>query len=921
MTGATFKDAAGNNLIISSSGYNPAGTLAVASTDNQNPQPVVDTASSTVAGDAAAVIAQGNVITNDIDPDLGDVLTVVAASVGNVATASTTAFTTSTALVGTFGTLVLGANGAYSYTPFANAAFGVNDPALTDVFTYKISDGHGGVASSQLSVVVHGANNSPVITSLDAAETKSLTESNATLSTSGAVTFTDADLVHVDLASKLSATVTAVAAAAGTPAYGFVLPQAQQTAIANAFSLNPDGTWSFSLASPDYLPQGQVVNAVFVVKVTDDQGAIATQNVSITITGSNDAPTLTTFAAYPPYVYENGSSQTYTADQKATSAGTTFADIDNLQQVHHVTTDAQGNVLWEKSGATTYTRTGSFGVATLNTATGTISYLLDDTMAETQALKASQTATDTFIISVTDGIAVTTKTVGFDVKGADDISTWNSATASAVQVYHVSADRAVVRIDLGATDVDSNQTYTATLTEGAKSTTFNLASSGGSLVGLVDLSGFTSASDYLLSVTASGGNTLTKTISGNVVGDATLITPYHDLATGGNTTNDLLLGSSFGAYLDANLHPESHPTFLGNGAKDVFDGLGGGMAFAGGAGNDTAIMQDSTLQVADNTGTGHHYAIAMLPTAYASTLVNDFNASSTFASAIALDGFATNQSAFVGLSTSTGMAYTDAENLVFANSASASGSGSTSMANAFLLGRDASNANALQLQLSDVGVRLVAGGHADNILGGAGSDVIVGNGNGNGALINGIAEAADIIHGGAGNDILAGGSYQGLQGKSTDVSNLYGDQGDDVLVAVSGTVNATGGTGRDVFALFDNTDSVNLIIKDFNATTDRIDLSALVDLKATVLSDPANSMDSSAALKSIMASAVTNSDGDLVLNFDAYLSADAKAADHHANITVHQASANDGQLSTQNFVFSELAWSPSNWHDNLNPLI
>jgi len=811
--------------------------------------------------------------------------------------------------VGTYGTLSVDAQGRYSYAVNAQAVNALTS-STSESFTIQVSDGSGGVTTQSVTFNITGVNDALVITNNASALVGNITETGnnndgsavaGTATATGTLSVSDVDANAVQSWSLQ-----------GTPSTTY-----------GTMALDATGHWTYSLnnalSATQSLVAGQVVTQTYTVRASDTLGGYVEQVITVTIHGTNDAPTLTTYAAYPTYVYENGTTLIYPTTSKTTTVETGFADVDNLSQVRYVTTDDQGKVLWEKSGTSTYTRTGNFGVATLDTSTGNISYVLDDTLAETQSLKTNQAATDSFTVSVTDGLAVTTKTIGFDILGADDASAWSSTTAAAVQIYRYSGDRAVVRVELSAADVDSNQSYSATLTEGGFSTSFNLSASGGALIGLANLLGAPSASDYVLTLTASGGNTLTKTITGNTVGDAVLISPVKDLATGGNF-NDLLLGSSFGDYLDFTKHPESHPTFLGNAANDVFDGLGAGMAFAGGAGNDTAILQDSTLQMTDSTG-HHYYAISMLPTALAASLANDFGVSSTFANAIAQDGFAANQAAFVSIATTTGTAYTDAENLVFANSASVTGDVSTSQANDLLLGRDASNANALQLQLSDAGVRVVAGGHADNILGGFGNDVIVGNGNGNGALINGQAEAADILHGGAGNDILSGGAFLGLQNSSVDVSYLYGDQGDDVLVAVSGTVYATGGTGRDVFALFDNTDSVNLFIKDFNAATDRIDLSALTDLKSSVLNDPASSIDRSAALQTIMSSATTNTNGDLVLNLDAYLSADACAANHHASITVQQVSANDGQLSTQNFVFSEMAWSPNHWHDNLNPLV
>ena len=95
----------------------------------------------------------------------------------------------------------------------------------------------------------------------------------------------------------------------------------------------------------------------------------------------------------------------------------------------------------------------------------------------------------------------------------------------------------------------------------------------------------------------------------------------------------------------------------------------------------------------------------------------------------------------------------------------------------------------------------------------------------------------------------------------------------------------------------------------------------MIDLQNGVLLEGASSTDRSVLIQSLLSSASTNASGDLVLNLDAYLTADARAANHHALITIKQVSANDGQLSTQNFVLNDTSWSPTLWHDNLNPLV
>ena len=884
-------DGTANQISVSIAGSNDAPTIGSIST----PSTLVDTS----AKDSFAPIT-GSIVASDVDA--GELLSyAIVANTGPATTSKT----------GTYGTLSVNAQGHYSFAVNAQAVNALTSNA-SESFVIQVSDSKGATTTQALSFNLTGANDALIVTNTGSALAGSVVEignnnnGSALVGTAiaqGTLSVSDAD-ANAQQTWSLQ----------GTPntAYG-------------TMAINASGQWTYTLnnnlSTTQALVAGQVVNLTYTVRATDNLGGFVDQVVTVSINGSNDAPTLTTYTGYPPFVYENGTATTYGASYKTSLVETVFADIDNLAQVKYVTTDDQGKVLWEQTGTSTfYTRTGNFGVATLDTATGNVSYVLNDSFAETQALKVNQTATDNFTLSVTDGLAVTTKTIGFDIKGADDISAWNSATANAVSVYRYSDNRTVVRVDLSASDVDSNQTYSATLTQGAFSNSFSLVSSGNALVGLASLSEATYASDYVLTVTSSGGNTLTKVISGNAVLGAEQVSPVRDLATGSNS-NDLLIVSSFGDYLDLGLHANSHPTFIGNTGNDVFDGLDVNIAFAGGAGTDTAILQNASFLTLDSKGQ-NFYTIYMLPTDEAEKKANDFfEVSSVFANAVAQNGFAAHQSAFVGIKTSTGMAYTDAENLVFANSASSVGSGSTSLSNVFVLGRDASNGNALQLQLSDSGVRLFAGFHADNILGGAGNDVIVGNGNGNGALINGQAEAADILRGGAGNDILSGGVYLGLSGNSVDVSFLYGDQGDDVLVAVSGTVYATGGSGRDVFALYSNTDSANLIIQDFNASTDRIDLSALIDLKNAVSAEGASTTDRSALIQGLMSSASTNTNGDLVLNLDAYLTPDALAANHHALITIKQVSANDGQLSTQNFVFNDMSWSPNLWHDNLNPLV
>lgn len=123
--------------------------------------------------------------------------------------------------------------------------------------------------------VVVPSNHAPVITS--PAQVGEVQE-DLVLSDTGQVMATDADNGAVLSFS--------VAASSGNPGYG-------------SLAIDSDtGAWTYTLDngvdgfdSPvQSLAEGQVAHETFTVTVTDDQGATATQDVVVTLTGTNDAP-------------------------------------------------------------------------------------------------------------------------------------------------------------------------------------------------------------------------------------------------------------------------------------------------------------------------------------------------------------------------------------------------------------------------------------------------------------------------------------------------------------------------------------------------------------------------------------------------------------------------------------------------------
>ncbi|WP_228768010.1 S-layer family protein [Limnohabitans sp. DM1] len=151
---------------------------------NDTPVGVNDTATIDEAGGTANAITGAaltsttsgvsalNVLTNDTDADSGDTKVVQDIKAGTAAGAGTAviAATTSangTEVVGSFGTIKIGADGSYSYVvDQANAtvkALAVGSTAINDVFTYTVKDTAGATSTATVTVSITGANDAPVI--------------------------------------------------------------------------------------------------------------------------------------------------------------------------------------------------------------------------------------------------------------------------------------------------------------------------------------------------------------------------------------------------------------------------------------------------------------------------------------------------------------------------------------------------------------------------------------------------------------------------------------------------------------------------------------------------------------------------------------------------------------------------------------
>ena len=139
-----------------------ANTITVNVTaDNDAPVATDDTASAT-EGSSTTVSNASNGLIDDNDTDTeNDTLTITNISHTNGNSSSVTSSTTysnGTSIVGTYGTLTIGADGTYTYTP--NDTLGSGETG-SDVFTYTVSDGTA-TDTATITFSVTGGNDAPV---------------------------------------------------------------------------------------------------------------------------------------------------------------------------------------------------------------------------------------------------------------------------------------------------------------------------------------------------------------------------------------------------------------------------------------------------------------------------------------------------------------------------------------------------------------------------------------------------------------------------------------------------------------------------------------------------------------------------------------------------------------------------------------
>ncbi len=173
---------------------------------------------------------------------------------------------------------------------------------VTLTYTVQVDDHHGGVVSQPVTITITGTNDTPVITSATSNAFSELPGTNnaATDTVSGTISFTDVDLSDRPTVTAPFASYNYIAADGHT---ALTLTAGQQSALETALAIVPaagntdngSASWTYSVADKalDFLAQNETLTLTYTATVNDHHGGVVTQPITITITGTIDAPTLT----------------------------------------------------------------------------------------------------------------------------------------------------------------------------------------------------------------------------------------------------------------------------------------------------------------------------------------------------------------------------------------------------------------------------------------------------------------------------------------------------------------------------------------------------------------------------------------------------------------------------------------------------
>lgn len=400
-------------------------------------------------------LATGNVLANDTDVDINDTHCVIGVGAGEATGALHNGAGT---ITGKYGTLVLNADGSWTYTldnknPLTNAL--AQDERVNDVFSYTVSDNHGATSTTTLTIAITGSNDAPEANASPVAATDTnvgpaIVEAGVDAhgqpvfgvsQATGNVLTNDFDVDNGD-------TKAVQGVAAGTAAEP--LSGGVDTVIVGTYgsvTIAADGSWTYLLDNKNpatqALAEGEHGCDVFTYTMRDAAGATSSATLTIDVTGTNDAPVATS------------------------SVENLFGDVTEdvtLKAVGQLTAndvDHDAALAWSIVGS----NAGTYGSLAIDASSGQWTYTLangtDGVAGLVQSLGAGEHYDETFTVRVTDNHgAWTEQTVTVTVHGTNDAPVVTVTNPDTVHESDTAAPVTVTIADhVSITDVDTSDAH------------------------------------------------------------------------------------------------------------------------------------------------------------------------------------------------------------------------------------------------------------------------------------------------------------------------------------------------------------------------------------------------------------------------------------------------------------------------------
>ena len=421
-------------------------TLTITVIPSQDISAVNDTDSVNEDGTTTQRNGSGLLTADDTEPD-SDTLTVThikPTSGSNSTVSSGTTFLNGTSITGTYGTLVVGADGSYTYTADQSAADALDaSETETDSFTYTVTDGQGETDTATLVITVTGINDDPVAVN----DTDAVNE-NATITESSGSELLVADDTDADGSSSLTVTQIAVTGGSNSSVAAGSSYSSPGTAVQGTYGtlqVGADGSYYYSAIKPAAyaLDAGDTVTDSFTYTVSDGT-ATDTATLIITVTGINTAPTAVADT--------DAVLVTATVTDTTNGAGTVISDDTDLDEsssltvtkIQHSGAGSASNVSSGTTRANGTSSTGTYGTLTIG-ANGTYSYVA-----------GSSAGTDVFTYTVSDGTASTTTTLTITVSSNNNAPSAVNDTDSVNEDATVSQTSGSGLLVADDTDADSD---------------------------------------------------------------------------------------------------------------------------------------------------------------------------------------------------------------------------------------------------------------------------------------------------------------------------------------------------------------------------------------------------------------------------------------------------------------------------------